>query len=43
MIFQAFFTELRPAYAATLSTAMLLVLLVVSWLTLRARVEEGRA
>ncbi len=43
MIFQVFFTELRPAYAATISTAMLLVLLVASWLTLRTRGEETAA
>ena len=43
MIFQVFFTELRPAYAATISTAMLLVLLIASWLTLRTRGEENAA
>lgn len=37
VIFQTFFSELRPAYAAAISTSMLIVLLTVSMLTLRLR------
>lgn len=37
VIFQTFFSELRPAYAAAISTSMLAVLLVASLLTLRLR------
>lgn len=37
VIFQTFFSELRPAYAAAISTSMLVVLLVASMLTLRLR------
>jgi multiple sugar transport system permease protein len=36
-IYRTFFSELRPAYAATISTSMLVVLLVAAMLTLRLR------
>ena len=36
-IYQTFFNELRPAYAATISTSMLVVLLAAAMLTLRLR------
>lgn len=36
-IYQTFFTELRPAYAATISSVMLVVLLLASALSLRLR------
>lgn len=39
-IYQTFFNELRPAYAATISTAMLVVLLVATMATLRLRGKD---
>jgi ABC-type sugar transport system permease subunit len=39
-VFQIFFSELRPAYAATISSVMLLVLLLFSILSLQLRSRE---
>ncbi len=41
VIFQVFFTDLRPSYAATISSVMLVVLLLASLLTLRTRGETS--
>ena len=40
-IYETFFVDLRPAYAATISTTMLVVLFVAAVLVLRARSREA--